>query len=85
MDCCVELEEVGTGWGCVCGGGGGADWVGGCWREGAEVELEVAMELEGRAPGAEEEEEDDDEEDEAEEADGGVWGVRDEEPDPEDE
>ena len=46
--------------------------MGGCWRDGAEVELEVGMEFEGRAPVAEEEEDDDEEVDEADDAEGGV-------------
>lgn len=64
----MELEEVGTlDWVCVCGGGCW-DWaLGGCCLEGADVELDVGMELEGRAA-----EEEDEEEEDAEEADGGV-------------
>lgn len=36
--------ELCGGWECDCGGGG-TDCVGGCWREDAEAEVEVGMEL----------------------------------------
>lgn len=73
---------LGAGWECVCGGG--TDWVGGCCREDADAEVELGMEFDWRAL-ADAEEEDDEEDDEAEDAEGGVWGVLEDDPEPEEE
>lgn len=74
---------LGAGWECVCGGG--TDWVGGCCREVAGAEVELGIELDWRALADAEEDDDDEEDEDAEEADGGVWGVLEEDPEPEEE
>lgn len=76
--CWAEDEEAGGRGGGGGGGGGAADWGCGCCREGAALEPEGI----GFAPeDADEEEEDED----VDEAEGGVRGVREEDPDPEEE
>lgn len=66
----AEVEVTG---GCCCwGAGGGGAWGGGCCLDGAALELEVGIELEGWAPEVAEEEE---EEEDVEDAEGGVRGV----------
>lgn len=75
--CWTGVEDTGGGGGSG-GGGGGADWGGGCCLEGTDEELEAGLGLEFEVELEDVEEVDD--------AEGGVWGVREEEDaDPEEE